>query len=624
MASSAQIWKAKTRATDGAPPVGSALAEGSEKFEAIVGLGNGGFLIIWQDDRSYQAEVFDFLGRPKSVIDLVDYWPDSAARPLDQAPVVAELADGTVAIGLDGFAMENSVAVDRFQMVRVSASGAASPPEWIDFSLDYNKAGLELAPLPGGGFVAGYSQTATGMFAFERFDQAGEAQLTASQTADMADAGHLFDNLSQPSDARPSIQTVAPVATDLSGLAGGAYLVVWASGNAGDQTVFGRMFDASGQPVTTPLSLGGAGSGREFRITADGAANTVSGLLATALSGGGFAVLFRDETASGRSGLFLSVYGSDGALKTAVADVVSAGSELRDAAAGAVLVALADGGFGLVWRETDDPGGAATDRLKLQLFDAEGSATTTQVELASGGPGTLSPVSPVELADGTLLLGWADEDDPAHMLVAHYGRDGTMIGDAFAPFAAAAQSDHAPQFALLGDGRVAVSIDAGDQQTHFAILDFRGKQIAGTAGADLITSRMDGASVAGNGGNDRLYGQDGKDVLLGGAGRDSLFGGKSVDRLAGGKGNDFLRGDQGRDLFVFAKKDGKDLIADFHDRQDKIDLRAFHFASAKQALKYFSDLGNSHDHQMRFDFAGTHIVIKGIDPGHFNGEDILV
>ena len=69
---------------------------------------------------------------------------------------------------------------------------------------------------------------------------------------------------------------------------------------------------------------------------------------------------------------------------------------------------------------------------------------------------------------------------------------------------------------------------------------------------------------------------EGPDLLTGGPGPDFLFGLGGNDTLVGGAGNDTLTGGPGADIFVFRPNSGADIITDFRDRSDKIDLSSYH------------------------------------------------
>ena len=81
-------------------------------------------------------------------------------------------------------------------------------------------------------------------------------------------------------------------------------------------------------------------------------------------------------------------------------------------------------------------------------------------------------------------------------------------------------------------------------------------------------------------GNDTLFGNDVANLLSAGDGNDSINGGGGNDTLIGGRGSDTLTGGAGSDIFQFlANQDsgrglGRDVITDFEQGSDKIDLSA--------------------------------------------------
>ncbi|MGK7919584.1 MAG: hypothetical protein AB4080_06205 [Trichodesmium sp.] len=97
-------------------------------------------------------------------------------------------------------------------------------------------------------------------------------------------------------------------------------------------------------------------------------------------------------------------------------------------------------------------------------------------------------------------------------------------------------------------------------------------EISGLGNKDRLNGRGGNDTLDGGGGNDRLLGGNGDDSLLGGSGRDQLIGGKGNDTLDGGGGSDRLTGGKGRDVFVIGNGRGRDLITDFRNGVDKIEL----------------------------------------------------
>ncbi len=131
-----------------------------------------------------------------------------------------------------------------------------------------------------------------------------------------------------------------------------------------------------------------------------------------------------------------------------------------------------------------------------------------------------------------------------------------------------------------------------------------GETIYGQGGADRINGHGGGDTIFGGSQRDLLKGGGGNDELFGGSGSDRLHGGKGNDRLDGGTGNDIMAGGRGADVFVFGVEGGHQVITDFTNGDDKIDLSAF-------GLVGFGDLTEA------ISFGRTEYVI---DLSEFGGE----
>ena len=107
-----------------------------------------------------------------------------------------------------------------------------------------------------------------------------------------------------------------------------------------------------------------------------------------------------------------------------------------------------------------------------------------------------------------------------------------------------------------GDGRDIIFGDEDDDTIH------------GDAGNDSISGGD------GDAGDDTVHGDEGNDTLYGGEDNDRLYGGEGSDELIGGSGDDTLTGGAGADTFVFTAGHGNDMIRDFTDGEDTIDLTA--------------------------------------------------
>ena len=106
--------------------------------------------------------------------------------------------------------------------------------------------------------------------------------------------------------------------------------------------------------------------------------------------------------------------------------------------------------------------------------------------------------------------------------------------------------------------------------------------LRGLGGNDDLDGGTGNDMLRGNQGNDTLVGGTGSDTLLGGAGDDDLRGDGGRDTLNGGAGNDLLSGGAAPDTFVMQLRPGDDVITDFDDGKDKIDISAFGFVNFSQ------------------------------------------
>ncbi len=124
----------------------------------------------------------------------------------------------------------------------------------------------------------------------------------------------------------------------------------------------------------------------------------------------------------------------------------------------------------------------------------------------------------------------------------------------------------------------------------------------------VVVAATTGIVVTGSATNNVIIGNTGADTLAGGAGDDVLSGRNGADVLTGGFGNDTLTGGADADLFVFATGSGRDMISDYTDGVDRIDL------SGLDAIVDFADLQASHLRQ-----AGANVVL---DAG--NGDTLVI
>lgn len=109
-------------------------------------------------------------------------------------------------------------------------------------------------------------------------------------------------------------------------------------------------------------------------------------------------------------------------------------------------------------------------------------------------------------------------------------------------------------------------------------------ELEGGAGHDTLRGGAGHDELEGGAGRDRLFGNGGRDDLEGGAGADTLNGGVGADTLEGGRGNDILIGGAGADQFEFDLGHGRDIIRDFENGRDKIEIDDFSRAQVRQVI----------------------------------------
>nr|WP_162916601.1 VWA domain-containing protein [Cohaesibacter haloalkalitolerans] len=125
------------------------------------------------------------------------------------------------------------------------------------------------------------------------------------------------------------------------------------------------------------------------------------------------------------------------------------------------------------------------------------------------------------------------------------------------------------------------------------------------------TANIDGA---GNGMNNGIVGNAGNNLLDGGNGNDILLGGAGNDRLIGGGGNDTMTGGTGVDTFVFLTHGEADVIADF---QNGVDLLEIGTGVNSLAQVTVTDVGA--DTVLQFD--GNSLTLKNFDHALISADD---
>lgn len=148
-------------------------------------------------------------------------------------------------------------------------------------------------------------------------------------------------------------------------------------------------------------------------------------------------------------------------------------------------------------------------------------------------------------------------------------------------------------------------------------------KVNGGAGNDKIFGGGGADILAGSVGKDKLFGQGGSDVLIGEGGNDRLVGGGGDDILIGGDGNDVMTGGSGADQFVFDTWFRDDVITDFEDGVDQLDMRELFDVNVIALGDYFTELGTADDDQVLFSYGLNQIVIRGVDLADIDTSDFV-
>ncbi len=116
----------------------------------------------------------------------------------------------------------------------------------------------------------------------------------------------------------------------------------------------------------------------------------------------------------------------------------------------------------------------------------------------------------------------------------------------------------------------------------------------GAGAGFVITGGTGDDRIIGGNGNDTVYADGDDDDVFGGAGDDALIGDAGNDTLQGGQGKDFLLGGAGADEFKFDDGWGEDVIADFAQGSDVMNLSEVSGTASINDLSITSDSSHTY------------------------------
>ena len=146
--------------------------------------------------------------------------------------------------------------------------------------------------------------------------------------------------------------------------------------------------------------------------------------------------------------------------------------------------------------------------------------------------------------------------------------------------------------------------------------------VDGNGGGDIIHAGSGNDVILGGTGGDRIFGDSGNDLLRGDAGADIILGGAGNDTITGGAGSDTLGGGAGADVFVFEIGSQRDIVIDFRNGQDRIDLTDQSYTSFAM-LQAFADITQTHFGTI-IDFGGgARIDLIGVRVSQLDSSDFI-
>ncbi len=377
--------------------------------------------------------------------------------------------------------------------------------------------------LPGGGFVIAYEDTDSNGTAI-RYNilDANGVNVTTGTIAPDPGAQDL---------GAPSIT----VNTD------GSFLVAYQQRNVGSNTeTFATIVDPAGVAGSPFLLLAG---GLSSDLGANGQQVDV-----TTLTNGNYVIIARQF--NGDNGFNMRIVNSTGGNVLGFTEVSNTLGDGETDVAPAVT-ALSGGGFVVVWQNTD----ANDTDILFQRYNAAGVAQGGQVNVDDDS-GTDNDRTPdvVGLSDGGFVVVW-DNNEAGTIAMKRFDANGVLVGtEVILATDGGGVTHNTPSISLTDDGRLLVSWTAdssGDSDVQFAIFDPREVNITGDGTGEVITAFADGGTVDAGGGNDTIFGSAFADTLRGQDGDDTIHGRGGDDLIEGGFNGDTIFGDDGNDT-IFA------------------------------------------------------------------------
>lgn len=510
------------------------LARGDQVLPDVVGLPGGGFVAVWADNGHKSgdpsefgifARIFDASGAPTTG----EFVVNTAAYLYQFAPQVSALAGGGfVVTWYDESGVDDGHGIDVKAQVFDGSGARVGTEILVNTPQDGEQNWPSVTGLPDGGFLIAWTDN-TGVAGDNDFDgvvaqqfdaaggkvggvfeinqnTAGEERQPALITLASGDVVAVWEDNSAHDNAfeiktrllspqHPAFQAVGAAAVansvtagvqgapQITGLAGGGYVVTWqsdATGSGGDGSgaaVKAQVFDASG-----------AKAGAEFVVEKHTAGDQVAPQV-TALADGNFVVALNDHHGFGGGGTAFQIFTAAGAKVGDELLVNGSGSGLSEVTD---VAALHGGGFLVVGNDVDETASDADAQgVKAQLFDSVGNAIGGQITVNADASGQQNDGHAAGLAGGGFVVVWRDSqhDDDEHVVGQLFDAAGNPVGAAFAVGTTPDELANQPEVTALAGGGFVVAWDATSNLDFSTQIKAQVYDASGAAvGSELVVS----------------------------------------------------------------------------------------------------------------------------------------
>lgn len=350
-----------------------------------------------------------------------EFLANTAIAGTQQQGAIASLSDGRyVLIWSDGSAQGADASSYGIKGQLVNANGVRIGGEFLVNSATLNSQDNPVvSALPSGGFVVSWVDSSL---------QGGDASVSSIKAQLFNAAGQAIGGEILVNSATANAQRTPSVAT----LSSGGFVISWADaslqgGDASGTSVKAQMFDANGNRV-----------GTEFLVNSF-TTNVQDTPVVASLQNGGFVVSWHDTSQQGsdasKDSVKAQIYDASG---NRVGGEFLVNTETNGNQQQQAIIGTSTGGFAIAWADMSGRGGDADYYgIKLQLFDANGNKVGGERLVNSTTlAGQIAPSLSL-LADGSLVVSWADysgaasEAGTAGVKGQIFDQDGNRIGGEF-------------------------------------------------------------------------------------------------------------------------------------------------------------------------------------------------